>query len=456
MNSGLKSAQVSEPLSLCVVGAGYVGLTAAACLAQLGHFVYCLEADSEKVSLLSQGEIPIYEPGLKELVEANLANQRLKFTCDPSQAIENATVGLLCVGTPPRFDGDPDLSQLSQAGRTLVQSSDHDLILVVKSTVPPGSCEALELIFQDTAEDRIRVNVCSNPEFLRESHAVWDFFNPDRIVLGVDEPSLVALDRLYPSDWPIIKTDRRSAELVKYASNAFLAIKISFANELADLCSKVGANAEVVLAGVGADQRIGSQFLKPGPGYGGSCLPKDISGFIAVGEAVNLDLQVASAARKVNTQRSEDIAQRIETVLGGLSNKKIALLGLSFKGGTDDTRYSPAIGLAEVLVEAGAEVVAYDPLANIFGKPIPFFRVESPYVAVEDADGLVIATDWEEFGKLDYQYIAKLMRGYDVFDLVSKTDSIKLGEAGLNLYGLGKGFSIESHSLLWTSLLWAM
>lgn len=457
MDSDISLAEVDQvrvPLHICVVGAGYVGLTAAACMAELGHSVRCLESDPAKLASLKMGEIPIYEPGLGELVTSNIERGRLVFTSNANRAISGATLVLLCVGTPPRENGDPDLSQLAKAGTTLVEASDHDLVMVVKSTVPPGSCEALELVFKDVASDRIGVTVCSNPEFLREGHAVYDFFHPDRVVLGIDDPLVMPLmDQIYPEHWPIIKADRRSAELVKYASNAFLAVKISFANEVADLCSRIGANSETVLLGLGADKRIGPQFLMPGPGYGGSCLPKDISGFIAVGEAVSMEMKVAGAAKDVNELRPIEMAERIEIALGGLAGRKVALLGLAFKAGTDDTRYSPALYLAKALADAGAEVVAYDPMARLF-EEVPLQRVDDPYSCVQGADALAIAAGWEEFTFLDYEAIADRMSGHVVFDLVGGVDPIALAGCGLDLYGLGRCMSTEYQPLLWTPLLW--
>ncbi|MHB8457532.1 MAG: nucleotide sugar dehydrogenase, partial [Acidimicrobiales bacterium] len=284
-----------------VVGAGYVGLTAAACFAELGHVVTCVETSPERLGILERGGIPIVEEGLAELVQSNAATGRLRFTGDISEALAGAKVVFLCVGTPPRDDGDPDLRQLAEAACQAAAASTMDTILVVKSTVPPGTCEAIELLASEHVRDASTVRVASNPEFLREGRAVWDFFNPDRVVIGAGTcETAQAVSDLYPDAWQKFLCDRRSAELVKYAANTFLAVKISFANEIAGLCESLGADASLVLEAVGRDNRIGESFLVPGPGFGGSCLPKDLSGLIAVAESVGQPAALARAARDVN------------------------------------------------------------------------------------------------------------------------------------------------------------
>ncbi len=450
------SAWIDEPLSISVMGAGYVGLTAAAGLAELGHQIVCVESNRDRLSMIKRGVMPIYEPGLKEIVTANVANGRLRFTSDVELAAADPQLVLLCIGTPPRNDGQPDLSQLAAAGRQLVQASRTDLVFVIKSTVPPGSAEALEMVFQDLADNRIKVSVASNPEFLRESRAVEDFFNPDRVVLGSDDPQLFnLLDRIYPKNWTTIRTDRRSAELVKYASNTFLAIKISFANELAELAERVGANAPTVIEGVGHDPRIGNTFMQPGPGYGGSCLPKDIAGFIAVGAGVGLDLKVASAARNVNDRRPDDIANRIAAAIGDLTGTRICVLGLSFKAGTDDTRFSPAIDLIGELAGRGAVISCYDPMARL-EQTISATIHDDPYSAAAGCSAVVIATGWSEFGELDFALLSQLTSGVSVFDTVGILDPVELASHGLDLYGLGRGLSTAFHPVVWQPLLWTI
>ena len=360
--NGTAPTVAGRRMEVCVVGAGYVGLTAAACLAALGHRVRCLEANPGRLATLRAGGVPIIEPGLEDLVRAHSASGRLTFTDDIAAAVGGAAVALLCVGTPPRADGQPDHRQLATATRDAAAAATGDLLLVVKSTVPPGTCEALELL-AEPSDPAFRVAVASNPEFLRESRAVWDFFHPDRVVIGVDDPDLGRLvAELYPADWPTLVCDRRSAELVKYAANTFLAVKISFANEIAALCEALGADAERVLAGVGLDSRIGPAFLGPGPGFGGSCLPKDVSGLVAVAESVGQPATMARAAVQVNAQARDGLIAKLQATLGSLVGARVGVLGLAFKPGTDDIRHSPAVGLVRALTLAGAEVTVHDPL----------------------------------------------------------------------------------------------
>jgi UDPglucose 6-dehydrogenase len=452
--TGVTSLAIERPMEVCVVGAGYVGLTAAACLAELGHTVRCLEANPARLAVLGAGQVPIIEPGLAELVATNSANGRLTFTDDVAAAVAGAEVALLCVGTPPREDGQPDLRQLAAATRAAAAAATGDLLLVVKSTVPPGACEALELL-AEPADPKIRVRVASNPEFLRESQAVWDFFHPDRVVIGVDGPELGRLVAgLYPSDWPTVICDRRSAELVKYAANTFLAVKISFANEIAALCQALGADSERVLAGVGLDSRIGPAFLRPGPGYGGSCLPKDVSGLAAVAESVGLPATLARATMRVNDQVRDDLVANLEATVGGLRGARIGVLGLAFKPGTDDIRHSPAVGLVQALIRAGARVRVHDPL--VAWGTAPGERVQDPYAVAEDADALVVATAWPLYGELSSERLQRAMRGRVVLDAVGIVDAQSLADCGLHTYGVGGGRPLVFHPVVWRPLQWTL
>ena len=316
------------------------------------------------MATLSRGEIPIHEPGLAGLVAAGRAGGRLVFTADVAAAAAGADVALLCVGTPPRDDGHPDLRQVAAAAAEVSRAATGDLVLAVKSTVPPGTCEALELIAAEAAPPGVRVTVVSNPEFLREGRAVTDFFHPDRVVVGADDQASGALVAgLYPPRWTRLRCDRRSAELIKYAANTFLAVKISFANEIAGLCEELGADATPVLAGVGLDQRVGPDFLAHGPGFGGSCLGKDLSGLIHVGAALGLRSPIARAAQEVNAWARTRPVDKLEGALGPLAGRRVAVLGLAFKPGTDDVRDSPAVSIVASLLDRGADVRTYDPVA---------------------------------------------------------------------------------------------
>ncbi len=443
-----------RPMEVSVVGAGYVGLTAAACMAELGHRVRCLEADPRRLATLRAGEVPIVEPGLKELMAAHRASGRLTFTNDVAAAVAGAEVALLCVGTPPRDNGQPDLRQLAAATREVAAAATGDLLLVVKSTVPPGTCEALELLAEPT-DPTFRVRVASNPEFLRESQAVWDFFHPDRVVIGVDEPDLGRLvAELYPRNWPTLVCNRRSSELIKYAANSFLAVKISFANEIADLCQALGADSERVLSGVGLDSRIGPAFLSPGPGYGGSCLPKDVSGLVAVAQSVGLPATLARATMQVNEQVRVGLVAKLDATLGGLAGARIGVLGLAFKPGTDDIRHSPAVALVQAMTTAGAVVRVHDPLVAM--GTTPGERVEDPYEVAENADALVIATAWPLYASLCPERLKQAMRGRVVMDTVGLVDSDSFAANGLRTYGVGSGQPLVFHPVIWGPLSWTL
>lgn len=447
--------QAARPRHVCVVGGGYVGLTAAVGLAELGHTVRCLEADRGRLALLQAGQVPIHEPGIAELLAGQMGSGRLRFTGDPADAMEEAELALLCVGTPPRPDGDPDLRQLAGAAAEVTVVARRDLVLVVKSTVPPGSCEALELLVAGAAPEGVRVRVASNPEFLRESEALWDFFNPDRVVVGAEDDGVAQqVAQLYPADWPLLVCDRRSAELVKYAANTFLALKISFANEVAGLCEALGADAGKALAGVGLDRRIGEAFLAPGPGFGGSCLPKDLAGFIAVAGSVGAAVPVARAAQVVNQAASASIVAKLSARLGTLEGARIGLLGLAFKAGTGDVRDSPAIALARELVARGCTVWAHDPLAVVNDEPL--VQVDDPYVAAGGADALVVATAWPAYRSLDAHRLRGVMAGHVVLDAVDVLDASAVQQAGLDGYGVGRGRPTTFAPVPWRPLEWML
>lgn len=456
MNAVPQQQRATRPTTLCVVGAGYVGLTAAACLAQLGHVVHCVETDPAKLALLHGGQVPIHEPGLGELLSAARAAGRLSFGPDLRAGLAGASVVLLCVGTPPRPSGDPDLRQLAGAAVAVAKAADPgELTIVVKSTVPPGTCEALELLAQDAAAPGARIEVASNPEFLRESQAVYDFFHPDRVVVGADSP--VAANRvcdLYPDSWPLVRCDRRSAELIKYAANTFLAVKISFANEIAGLCEAIGADAHAVLRGVGLDARIGTPFLRPGPGFGGSCLSKDLAGLIATAAAADCPTSIARSAAEVNVRARAGVVDKLQANLGDLGATRIAALGLAFKPGTDDTRDSPATAVIAELERRGASVTTYDPLAVEIERSGQ--RCRDPYLAAEDADALVILCGWPEFAELDPARLRRLMRGQLVLDTVGITDIPAFEAAGFEVLAIGSGIPAALTPVIIRPLEWAL
>jgi len=438
---------------VCVVGAGYVGLTAAACLAHLGHRVSCVEIDPHRLNLLHQGVMPIHEPGLDLLVAQGRTSGQLEFFADVASALEGAEVALLCVGTPPQLTGEPDLSYLATAARDLARAARSDLIVVVKSTVPPGSCEALELVCADEARSDVRIRVASSPEFLRESRAVEDFLAPDRVVIGCEHDDVAELVAgLYPPGCPVIYCDRRGAELVKYAANTFLAIKISFANEVAQLCDALGTDSDTVLAGVGADHRVGPAFLHPGPGYGGSCLPKDVAGFVALGDSVGTQTLLAAAAEEQNTHARQAIVVKLEMILGSLAGRRVCVLGLAFKDGTDDTRDSPGVHIVEQLVAAGADVRTYDPL--VASDQSAGRRMTSVAEAVLGTEAVVIATATEEYSAIDPSILAVAMDGNVVFDAVGVCDLTTWSAAGLTVYGVGRGTPLGFYPVVWTPLRW--
>ncbi len=444
-----------NPTNLCVVGAGYVGLTAAACFADLGHRVRCLEASPARLGLLQRGGIPIVEPGLDDLVARSVEEGRLVFTGDVDEAMRDASIVFLCVGTPPRPDGTPDLGQLERAARDVVTATGRDLVLVTKSTVPPGTGEALEILCAEVAALGQRVDVVSNPEFLRESRAVEDFFRPDRIVVGAEDPDAGRrVAALYEPGPPVVLSDRRGAELVKYASNAFLAVKISFANEIAGLCERLGTDAGPVLRGVGLDNRIGAQFLSQGPGYGGSCLPKDLSGLLAVGEAVGYTAPLAAAAEEINARARVSVVDKLETALGGLAGARVGVLGLAFKPGTDDTRDSPAVDLVRLLVERGAEVRVQDPLAAPLALPAP--RVDRALDVAAGADALVVATGWSDYAALDPALFGDAMARRVVLDAVNVLPADRWRDAGFVVYGVGRGAPTSFHPVVWAPIEWAL
>jgi UDPglucose 6-dehydrogenase len=421
-------------MRVTMIGAGYVGLVSGACFADFGHHVTCIDKDAKKVAALNRGEIPIFEPGLVELVEANVRQERLTFAVETG-AVSKADAVFIAVGTPSRRgDGHADLSFVYDAVREIAPLLSVTAVVVTKSTVPVGTGDEIENILREKRRDA-EIQVVSNPEFLREGAAIQDFKHPDRIVVGTDNAQaqtvLAEIYRpLYLNAPPIIYVSRRTAELIKYAANAFLATKITFINEIADLCEQVGADVQEVARGMGLDNRIGGKFLHAGPGFGGSCFPKDSTALLKTAQDNGVALRIVEAVAAVNDQRKRAMARKVVTALdGSVRGKTVAVLGLTFKPNTDDTRDSPAIPLITALQDLGATVRAYDPAGMEQLKPqLPTVQYcSSAYSAAEGAHAVVIATEWEQFRALDLQRLKKLMVQAVIVDLrnIYRDDEMK-------------------------------
>ena len=414
-------------MKIAMVGSGYVGLVSGACLADFGHEVACIDKDTSKIERLRKGVMPIYEPGLEALVEANVKAGRLSFTTDLAEGIRDAQAIFIAVGTPSRRgDGHADLSFVHAVAREVGEALVNEAVVVTKSTVPVGTGDEVERIIADTG-CRHRIAVVSNPEFLREGAAIADFKRPDRIVIGTDDEFGREVMRevyrpLYLNEAPILFTNRRTSELIKYAANAFLATKITFINEIADLCEQVGADVQDVSRGIGMDNRIGAKFLHAGPGYGGSCFPKDTLALLKTAEDYDSPLRIVEAVVKANESRKRAMGRKVLDALGGpeaARGKTVALLGLTFKPNTDDMRDSPAIAVARALTDAGVRVTAYDPEGMELARPLmpEVEMAESPYAAIEGADAVAIVTEWDAFRALDLQRVKELAKAAVLVDL---------------------------------------
>jgi UDPglucose 6-dehydrogenase len=412
-------------MRMAMIGSGYVGLVSGACFASFGHRVHCVDKDPAKIGRLEAGEMPIYEPGLEAMVKQNVAEGRLVFTTEMAEAVRRADIVFLAVGTPARRgDGHADLTYIQAATREVAQHLDGFTVVVTKSTVPVGTGDEIERILRAERPDA-DFAVVSNPEFMREGAAIRDFKLPDRIVVGIeDERAKDVMEQayrpLYINQSPLMFTDRRTAELIKYASNAFLATKITFINEMADLCERVGANVQDVARGMGLDNRIGTKFLHAGPGFGGSCFPKDTAALIKTAQDFAVNLRLVEAVDQVNTQRRRGVARKVIEACGGsVRDKTIALLGLTFKPNTDDMRESPSLSIAQALDDAGARVVAFDPKGMDAARPmLPKVKfAANSYDCVMGADALVIVTEWEEFRALDLERVQETMKTPIVVDL---------------------------------------
>ena len=432
-------------MHIAVIGSGYVGLVTGACFAEFGVDVTCVDVDAAKIARLSDGIIPIYEPGLEQLVAKNIQAGRLRFTTDIKAAVEQALVIFLAVGTPPKEDGSADLAHIETAARSIAEHMNGYKVIVTKSTVPVGTGEHLRKLIREHQKKQNNFGIVSNPEFLREGAAIDDFMRPDRVVIGSRDEEAIAIMRdlyrpLYLIETPFVTTSLEAAEVIKYAANAFLATKISFINEIANLCDRIGCDVHDVARGIGMDRRIGTKFLHPGPGFGGSCFPKDTRALSAVARQFKSDSLIVDAVIEVNRRQREMMLPKIEKLVGGLKGKTIAVLGLSFKPETDDMREAPSIDIIRSLVERGAMVSAYDPVAmHEAAKVLPKITyAEDEYAAVTGADALVFMTEWNQFRALNMERVRSLMRSPRIADLRNIYEPNSLRELGFDYVGVGR------------------
>ncbi|MDN5272558.1 UDP-glucose/GDP-mannose dehydrogenase family protein [Chloroflexus sp. MS-CIW-1] len=429
--------------NICVVGTGYVGLTTGVCFADLGHSVTCIEIDLHKLELLRSGKSPIFEPGLEEMQERNMRAGRLRFTDDYAVGIPDAEFIFITVGTPMAEDGSADLTYVKAAARSIGQYLRSGSIIIDKSTVPVGTGDLVENIIAEHAGPDVKFDVVSNPEFLREGSALSDFFKPDRIVLGAKNREaaqrVAALHETLGA--PIIITDLRTAEMIKYASNAFLATRISFINEIAQICERLGADVREVARGMGADKRIGPHFLEAGVGYGGSCFPKDVLALYHMAASAGCHPQLLQAVMDINSDARKRFVKKVETVLGTLEERLIGVLGLSFKPNTDDMREAPSVDIINALLKKGARVKAYDPVAMPRAEellPTVTFTATA-YDVAKDADALLLVTEWNEFKQLDWHRIKRYMRQPVVIDGRNLYDPREMRQLGFIYWGVGRG-----------------
>jgi UDPglucose 6-dehydrogenase len=431
-------------MRIAIIGTGYVGLVAGTCFADSGNDVTCVDIDERKIRMLQAGEVPIYEPGLEELIKTNVREKRLSFTRDLTDAVATAQVVFIAVGTPEGESGDADLQYVLAAAEQIGKAMKQYTVVVDKSTVPVGTADKVREAVRKATHHEF--DVVSNPEFLKEGAALEDFLKPDRVVIGVDsERARKIMGELYApfvrTENPIIFMDTRSAELTKYAANAMLATRISFMNDIAALCEKVGADVDFVRKGLGSDRRVGYPFLFPGVGYGGSCFPKDVKALVATARDYGLELDLLRAVERTNERQKKLLVHKAVKHYGSLEGKKFGVWGLAFKPKTDDMREAPSIEVIEGLIGKGAQVIAHDPVAShtarrVFGDRIRYATV--PYEALEGVDGLFVVTEWNEFRRPDFERMKGLMRSAVVFDGRNIYDPERMRELGFTYYGIGR------------------
>ncbi len=432
-------------MHIAVIGTGYVGLVTGACFAEFGVDVTCVDVDSGKIERLLAGVMPIYEPGLERLVSKNAQAGRLRFTTDLRQAVEQALVIFLAVGTPPKPDGSPDLSFVDSAASSIADHMNGYKVIVTKSTVPIGTGEHIRKLISERQSTRMHFGVVSNPEFLREGAAINDFMRPDRVVLGSRDEEAIAIMKdlyrpLYLIEAPFVITSLEAAELTKYAANAFLATKVSFINEIANLCEKIGCDVHDVARAIGMDKRIGGKFLHPGPGFGGSCFPKDTRALASVARQFNSDSLIVDAVIEVNQRQRREMLTKITKLVGKLEGANVAVLGLAFKPETDDMREAPSVEIIRGMLENGAKIRAYDPVAMTeAAKILPDVKyAEDEYAAVKGAEVLVFVTEWNQFRALDMTRIRDLMKVPRIADLRNIYSPEDMRELGFEYVGVGR------------------
>ena len=432
-------------MQVSVIGTGYVGLVTGACFAEFGVNVLCMDNDEKRVARLEKGEVPFYEPGITELVAKGISQGRLSFTSELARAVDHGEVIFIAVGTPPKKDGSADLSFVEEVGRGIARAMNSYKVVATKSTVPVGTGAFLKKVISAAQSKTLSFDIVSNPEFLREGSAIEDFLRPNRVVIGSDSERATAVMKdlyrpLYLIETPVVVTDVPTAEMIKYASNAFLATKISFVNEIATLCERVGADVQIVSKGMGLDKRIGSKFLHAGPGFGGSCFPKDLAALVQLGERAGYSMQIASAAATVNLQQRGRMVEKIIKSLGSLKEVTIGMLGLSFKPNTNDLREAPALSIAQELIDQGATVRAFDPAAleeasRMITSLVP---CQDAYETASGADALILMTEWNEFRSLDFNKLKSLMRKPILIDLRNVYESSKVTQFGFRHVSVGR------------------
>jgi UDPglucose 6-dehydrogenase len=438
-------------MNICIIGTGYVGLVTGTCFAEFGNHVICVDSDESKLQRLRAGQMPIYEPGLDSLCAKNVRAGRLEFTSDITDAIERSLVVLIAVGTPSSEDGSVDMSQVHAVARQIAGALNSYKVIVTKSTVPVGTAQQVRKIINENKTSNCRFSVASNPEFLREGAAINDFLHPDRVVIGCREEEAIAILRdlyrpIYLIETPIVVTTPESAELIKYAANAFLATKISFINEIANLCDLVGADVHVVAKSMGMDKRIGPKFLHPGPGFGGSCFPKDVKGLCNLARQAGGRMRLVEAVVDVNSKQTELALSKVQRLLPDVTKKTVAVLGLAFKPETDDMREAPAVKIIEKLLANGASVRAYDPAAMDVARammPTVTYCTDE-YEAALGADCLVVVTEWNQFRSINFEKLKGVMRERNLADLRNIYDPKTVREAGFTYVSIGRDLAASS------------
>lgn len=432
-------------MNICVVGTGYVGLVTGACFAEFGLKVICVDKDVKKIKDLSNARIPIFEPGLEELVKRNIKDERLSFSTDLADAVRKSLAIFIAVGTPSKEDGSADLSYVEAVAQSIAENMNGYKIIITKSTVPVGTGERIRKIIGEKQKEKNDFDIVSNPEFLREGAAIEDFMRPNRVVIGAESDHAIAIMKdlyspLYLIETPFVITDIKTAEMIKYASNAFLATKVSFINEIANICERVGADVHMVARGMGLDKRIGPKFLHPGPGYGGSCFPKDTQAIVNIAKEHTYDFEIVKAVIKVNEKQRMLMVEKIKKAVGDLKDKMVGILGLSFKPNTDDMREAPSVSIIRGLQKEGAKIRAFDPAAMDEAKKF-LSDVEycsDPYEVANNSDALVILTEWNQFRNLDIDKIKDLLKRPILIDMKNIYDPKKMKAAGIRYTGVGR------------------